>query len=78
MSKLGYLFFIPALSWFYLTIVGKSHGFFGGIAWWKNVRLIHAVIFFLFAILSIYKWKKAYWFLYLDVIIGLLTRLFTF
>lgn len=52
---------------------GNMTGFFGGNAWWHNVRLVHAFMYLMYSIDTlIIKTNKAYLYLVVDVIIGLL------
>jgi hypothetical protein len=54
-------------------ITNAEVGFFGGKAWWHNLRIIHAFNYIIFGLLTLlYKYKKAYLILLLDIIIGLL------
>lgn len=51
----------------FLTWRGKK-GFFGGVLWWNNMRLVHSIVF----LLAIWYPKL----LYVDVILGVLARLY--
>jgi len=66
---------IPALlisiSFMYQQKKGKKFGFFGGPVWWH--RNIHAVIWFIFAILAYKKTQTAYIALIVDLIIGIIS-----
>ena len=56
----------------YLFIFGKSTiGAFGGPIWWNNFRLVHSIIYFIFAICAILKKRWSYIILILDVIIAI-------
>tara|TARA_Y100000389_G_C17364582_1_gene465568 strand:+ start:521 stop:835 length:315 start_codon:yes stop_codon:yes gene_type:complete len=66
---------IPALlisiSFMYQQKKGKKIGFFGGPVWWK--RNIHALIWFIFAILAYKKNQSAYIALIVDLMIGIIS-----
>ena len=69
----GLISLIPAIGFAYIYLTGaRKTGaeVFGDIIWWNNLRPIHSLLYFLFAILSIYGYNKAYRVLLLDVIIG--------
>lgn len=68
---ISWIFLIPAYGWLNLTIVGKKKGFFKGNAWWSGLRPIHSLLYFIFVILSIREVSTSYYFLYLDVLVGL-------
>ena len=46
---------------------------FGEKIWWNNLRPVHAVLYFIFAILAFKKNKKSWVVLLIDVIIGFLS-----
>jgi len=66
---------IPALlisiSFIYQQKKKKKNGFFGGLVWWH--RNIHALIWFIFAILAFRKIQSAYIVLIFDLIIGIIS-----
>lgn len=73
-----YMFIAFALA--YLAVTGKrttGPETFGKDIWWTpHLRIIHAIIFMLFAVLAFKENSKAYYLLYLDATIGLLAFLF--
>lgn len=64
-----------AYSYMYST---KTHGAFGGVVWWNNLRLLNAIMYTLFAIGAWYGLKNAHLLLIPDVIIGLLIVLYRY
>jgi len=66
---------LPALlisiSFVYQLKNGKKKGFFGGPVWW--LRGIHALVWFIFAILAFRKIKSAYIALVVDLTIGIIS-----
>ena len=46
---------------------------FGDKIWWNNLRPIHAILYTLFAYNAINKNRKAWIYLFIDVIIGLIS-----
>ena len=59
---------------FFITYWNNSSdtGFFGGVIWWNNYRLIHSFTFGLFSILAFSKYTNSWLVLLADVCIGLL------
>jgi hypothetical protein len=53
-------------------ISNRKIGFFGGNAWWSNLRPIHGINFIMFGVFSIQGYSWAPIILVLDIIIGLL------
>lgn len=51
----------------------KDIGFFGGEAWWHNLRLVHGINYITYSILSIYGINNSYKILVFDAFIGLLS-----
>jgi hypothetical protein len=48
----GVLALIPVLGWFYLTFLGERNTGFevlGNLIWWKNLRVIHMLLWGFFA-----------------------------
>ena len=70
---LGLLALIPATGfiviWF--GLIKRDKGTFGQKTWWDNLRLVHASLYILFALLAFKKNKYSWIPLLLDVIIGL-------
>lgn len=50
-------------------------GVFQGNVWWNDLRLIHSIIYGIFAFLAFSYNKKSYIVLFIDVIIGILAFL---
>lgn len=75
---MGYVAILPAIGFFYLFFSGKrkvGSETFGAKIWWNNLRPVHGILYFLFAIYAICGDKKAWMFLLIDVIIGLVSFL---
>jgi hypothetical protein len=71
---LGYLALLPAFGFLYLFFSGKrTSGVETGGApiWWNQFRILHGLIYLLFAYYAINRIKSAYKFLLADVCIGL-------
>ena len=67
---------IVALTW--LTKSFPSHGFFGGNAWWADLRPIHAMLYLMYAASTIATPEQAYLWLLLDVFVGLVAATLTY
>ena len=70
---LGLLALLPAFGFFYLYFTGKrSSGIEtqGAPIWWKPFRIIHGILYLLFAIYALGRVAAAYQFLLADVIFG--------
>ena len=71
---LGYVT-IPLVIGFSVLFItdGRKTGpeVFGDKIWWNNLRPVHALLFALFAFYAINKHSKAWIFLLIDVIVGL-------
>ena len=50
----------------------KEFGFFGGKIWWKQLRLLHAFLFLLFAILVFNGYQSAYSVLIPGIVFGMM------
>jgi hypothetical protein len=75
---LGYLALLPAIGFLYIYITGsrKTGGeVFGEKIWWNDLRPIHSLIYFLFAYNAIIGNNKAWIYLLVDVIFGLISFL---
>jgi len=78
LKYLGYLALLPAIGFSYLFISGqrKTGGeVFGDKIWWNPLRPIHSLLYFLFAYNAIIGNRKAWIYLAIDVIIGLISFL---
>ena len=75
---LGYLALLPAIGFIYIYVTGsRKIGIetFGEKIWWNNLRPIHALLYFLFAYNAISGNKNAWVYLFIDVILGLISFL---
>ena len=72
---LGYIALIPAFGFLYLYFTGKRQTGLetqGAPIWWANFRILHGLLYLLFAFYAINKISSAYKILFLDVVIGLI------
>lgn len=68
----GYIALLPAFGFAYLYFTGwRKKGLFGQEVWWDNLRPVHSLLYFSFAISAIQKNKRAWVFLLFDVLLGL-------
>jgi hypothetical protein len=75
---MGYLALLPAfgLSYIYLNGLRKTgREVLGSKIWWNMLRPLHAALYFLFAYYAINEDSRAYIYLVIDVVIGLLSFL---
>ena len=75
---LGYLALVPVLGWFYIIFIGERNTggeVFGEKIWWKDLRIIHATLWSIFAYMAINKNKNAWQILLLDTVFGLIAFL---
>ena len=75
---LGYLALVMAAGFIYIFLTGsRKTGMetFGDKIWWNDLRPVHALMYGLFAYNAINKNQKAWIFLLIDVIIGLISFL---
>jgi hypothetical protein len=75
---MGYLYIFPAIGFFYLFLTGSRKTgteVFGDKIWWNNLRPIHGLMYSLFAYNAINGNTRAWIYLLLDVIIGLVSFL---
>lgn len=63
---------IIGISFIYQFFRGNTIGFSGGKVWWGNLRIIHAINYLTYVIMSYYELNYAYVPLLFDVLIGLL------
>lgn len=72
----GYVALIISSGFFYIYLSGsRKKGALGQTVWWNNLRPVHSLLYFLFAICAINKYDKSYIFLLIDVIIGIISFL---
>jgi hypothetical protein len=72
---LGALALIPVIGWFYIIFIGERNTgpeVLGGRIWWKNLRIIHMLLYLLFAVLALMKRDDAWIVLAVDVMLGLI------
>ncbi len=75
---MGTIALLPAIGFFYLFFSGKrkvGSETFGDKIWWNNLRPVHGMLYFLFAIYAIRGDKRAWMFLLIDVIFGIVSFL---
>jgi len=73
---MGVIALLLVIGFFYLFFTGKRKigiETFGAKIWWNNLRPIHGILYILFAIYAIRGDTRAWWFLLLDVIFGLIS-----
>lgn len=70
---LGYLALLPVLGWSYILLTGSRQTGFeaGGRIWWNSLRPVHLLLYLLFSIFAMNKDERAWVFLAVDVILGL-------
>lgn len=76
---LGLLALIPAIGFFYIFFTkSRETGpeVFGEKIWWNNLRILHGLLYLIFAILAITRQSYAWIPLLIDVSIGLLSFLY--
>jgi len=74
LQLLGIIAMIPVLGWFYIIFIGERDTgveVMGGKIWWKNLRPIHMLLWFMFAWLAIQKNRQAWMVLLVDTLFGL-------
>jgi len=70
----GYIALLPAFGFAYLYLTGSRKTgpeVFGEKIWWDDLRPVHSLLYFSFAIGAIQKNKRAWLFLLFDVLLGL-------
>lgn len=75
LKVMGYLALLPAIGFLYLWVFNKrAFGVeAGGEIWWKNFRIVHSILYFMFAYLAITNnYKQAWKILAIDVTFGLI------
>lgn len=77
LKYLGYLALLPATGFMYIYITGVRNtvGAFGEKIWWNNLRPVHSILYFLFAYNAIIGNKRAWIYLFADVLIALFSFL---
>jgi hypothetical protein len=69
---LGIIALIPAIGFSITYIKDNKIGAFGGKVWWKNLRIVHSLMYLLFAIYSLQKKSFSYIILVIDLLIGII------
>jgi len=72
---LGALALIPVIGWFYIIFIGSRDTgpeVLGGRIWWQNLRIIHMLLYLVFAVMALMKRGDAWIVLAVDVILGLI------
>ena len=75
---LGYLALLPAIGFIYIFTTGSRKTgaeVLGDKIWWNNLRPLHALLYGLFAYNAIQGNPNSWLYLFLDVIIGLVSFL---
>jgi hypothetical protein len=75
---LGYLALLPAIGFIYIYLTGSRKTgaeVFGEKIWWNDLRPIHSLLYFLFAYNAIIGNTKAWIYLLIDVVFGLISFL---
>ena len=78
LKYLGYLALLPAIGFIYIYVTGSRKTgaeTFGEKIWWNHLRPIHAILYFLFAYNDIIGNKQSWIYLFIDVLIGLISFL---
>ena len=78
LKYLGLLALIPAIGFIYIYLTGSRKTgaeVFGKKIWWNNLRPIHSILYFLFAYNAIIGNKESWIYLFVDVVIGLISFL---
>ena len=72
----GYLALLPAIGFMYIYLTDSRQTgaeVFGEKIWWNDLRPLHSLLYFLFAYNAIIGNNKAWMYLLVDVIIGLVS-----
>lgn len=78
LQMMGYLALLPAFGFFWIWATGSRKTgpeVFGDKIWWNDLRPIHGTLYALFAFYAIQKEPFAWWFLFVDVVFGLIAFL---
>jgi hypothetical protein len=78
LKYLGYIALLPAIGFIYIYLTGSRKTgaeVFGKKIWWNNLRPIHSILYFLFAYNAIIGNKESWIYLFVDVLIGLISFL---
>ena len=78
LKYLGYVALIPAIWFMYIYLTGSRKTgaeVFGEKIWWNDLRPINSILYFLFAYNAIIGNKESWIYLFVDVVIGLISFL---
>jgi len=78
LKYMGYLALLPAIGFMYIYLSGaRKTGpeVFGDKIWWNNLRPIHSLLYILFSYNAINGNKNSWIYLFIDVLIGLISFL---
>ena len=78
LKYMGYLALLPAIGFMYIYLFdARKTGpeVFGDKIWWNNLRPIHALLYILFSYNAINGNKNSWMYLFIDVVIGLISFL---
>lgn len=64
--------FFIALGFIKMIIVNRTQGAFNQKVWWGNYRLIHAALYFTFAIMALNKHQLSYLPILIDTFLGMI------
>ncbi len=74
LQLLGLLALLPVIGWFYIIFIGRRDTgpeVLGGRIWWQNIRIVHMLLYLLFAVMALMKRTDAWIVLAVDVLFGL-------
>jgi len=73
LSWMGYAALLPSFAFFFVYVMKlRPKGMHGQIAWWNQYRPLHGMMYMLFAIFAIHRIRKAYFFLFIDILLGII------
>ena len=78
LKYLGYFALVPAIGFMYIYLTGSRKTgaeVFGEKIWWNSLRPIHSILYFMFAYNAIIGNTQAWIYLFVDVLIGLISFL---
>lgn len=78
LKYMGYLLLLPAFGFIFIYVSGiRKTGaeVFGDKIWWNDLRPIHGLLYFLFSYNAINGNKNSWIYLFIDVLLGLISFL---